>query len=251
MEAIYQGIDTAAKINARAAKILRENGISFAVRYLVPETGITAWKALSASEATNIREAGLALMLCWELTADRMRGGAEYGATDGAKARELAEKMGVPTGTAIYFAADWNVKESEYDEVDAYLQEATDHIGGYRVGLYGHENIVRAMNQRYSGMLFWQCCAWSNMLHESTNVWQYQWQGGDEAKALASKVGFAVDLDSADATDGMWLPDNALSEADAAHKWCVEHGIVDASMRDVSQYEIMLYRYHRGVCNGR
>ena len=241
----YQGIDTAAIISHKSAKILRENGISFVVRYLVPQSGVTAWKALSAVEAKNVREAGLAVMLCWELTADRMLGGAEYGATDGAKARELAEKMGVPHGTAIYFAADWNVKESEYDDVDAYLSQVVKTIGDYRVGLYGHEKIVHAMSKRYAGMMFWQCVAWSNQLDDAANVFQYQWQGGDEAKALAAKCGFAVDLDSADSLDGMWEPEQPRTEEEDAMAWAKSVHIVDDSMRDVSQTVLMLYRYFK------
>lgn len=34
----YEGIDTAGRISADKARILRENGMSFVARYLVPET---------------------------------------------------------------------------------------------------------------------------------------------------------------------------------------------------------------------
>lgn len=248
---IYEGIDTAAKINARAAKILRDNGISFAARYLVPNSGGTAWKALTASEAKDLRDAGLAILLCWETTADRMKGGYDVGLVDGATAKQLAQEMGVPSGTVIYFAADYAVPESDYESVYQYLFAATVSAYPYKPGLYGSENIVGAMNEREACDYFWQCVGGSNMFLDCAKVIQYEWQGGADAKALASKVGFAVDLDAAETLTGMWEPDKPKepetqnTEAEDAHRWCASMGIFDESMRDVSQVEIMLWRYHR------
>ena len=242
---IYQGVDTAARITAETAKKLRQEDVSFAVRYLVPNFGATAWKALSASEAADIRSAGLALMLCWELTGDRVKGGGDVGKVDGAAARKLAEAMGVPAGTAIYFAADYNAPETDFRSIFEYLYGASQEIGAYSVGLYGHEDLVRYMADRKACRFFWQCVAWSNQFDAAATVRQYCWQGGDEAKALTAKVGIAVDLDSAETLAGMWLPDKPSTEAEDAHKWATDAGIVDETMRDVSQFEIMLWRYHR------
>lgn len=240
----YQGIDTAAKITAKTAKILRSEGYSFVARYLVPNSGGTAWKALTAAEAKIIRDAGLAVMLCWETTASRVNGGAAFGEEDGKTARKLAQDMGIPAGTTIYFAADYNVPESDYDAVDAYLDAAMMNLGVYCVGLYGHEKLVKAMAKR-GYRRFWQCVAWSNAFDDCAGVIQYEWQGGENAKALTSKIGVAVDLDAAESLDGMWSPEtNTYSEGDLAHKWCVEMGITDDTMRDVSQTELMLWRYH-------
>lgn len=242
---IYQGIDTAARITAETAKKLRQEDVSFAVRYLVPNFGATAWKALSASEAADIRGAGLALMLCWELTGDRVNGGGDVGKVDGAAARKLAEAMGVPAGTAIYFAADYNAPETDFRSIFEYLYGVSQEIGAYCVGLYGHENLIRYMAERNVCRYFWQCVAWSNQFDAAATVRQYCWQGGDEAKALTAKVGIAVDLDSAETLAGMWLPDKPSTEAEDAHKWALSMGITDNSMRDVSQFEVMLYRFFR------
>lgn len=246
MELIYQGIDTAAKISARAAKALRENGISFVCRYLVPDKGNTAWKALTASEAQEIRKAGLSLMLVWEITGDRVKGGLDVGKVDGATARQLAEEMRVPINTAIFFAADYNVPESDFSAVYDYLYGASISCAPYPIGLYGHEKIVHEMAARKVCWYFWQCCAWStNALDPAAQVWQYQWQGGDDAKALASKVGFAVDLDSAGTFDGMWRPEAQSTEEEDAMRWARKMGIVTDEMKDVTQTALMLWRYHR------
>ena len=241
----YDGIDTAAKITARAADILKREGYSFVVRYLVPNAGGTAWKALTASEAKVIREAGLAIMLCWETYANRIKEGAKAGAEDGKAARELAESMGIPAGTVIYYAADYNVPAEDYDAVDAYLDAAMMNLGLYNVGLYGHERVVNAMAKR-GYKHFWQCVAWSNEFSDDADTIQYEWQGGENAKALTEKIGVAVDLDAAATLDGMWKPETQKDyEAEDAHKWCIEMGISDESMRDVSQTELMFYRYYK------
>lgn len=244
MERPYQGIDTAAKISARAAKTLRSDGITFAARYLVPNTGGTAWKALTASEAADIRGAGLAIMPIWETYAARIKEGAGAGTEDGRTARKLAAGMGIPSGTVIYFAADYNVPAADYDAVEAYLRAAQEETGAYRVGLYGHENVVEAMRGRGFSR-FWQCVAWSNEFSDAAQVIQYEWQGGPNATALAGKVGFAVDLDSAETLDGMWTPEKPRTEEEDALRWAREMHILTDDMRDVTQDVVMLYRYHR------
>lgn len=245
VDANYLGVDTAAKISASAARILRENGITFVCRYLVPNSGNTAWKALTASEAKDLRDAGLAILLCWETTANRPAGGYDVGHVDGATAKKLAQDMGIPAGAVIYFAADYAVPESDYEAVYQYLYAAAGSASPYRVGLYGSENIVREMNERRACDFFWQCVGGSNMFLDCAKTIQYESQYGKDAKAMAAKVGFAVDLDSAVTLTGMWEPKKPSTEAEDAHRWAVSRHIVDETMRDISQFEIMLYRYFR------
>ena len=80
---MYTGIDTAARINATQAAKIKAQGISFVGRYLVPES---YGKALTAEEADVLREAGLAILLCWEIGGEDMRQGAVKGAEHGARA---------------------------------------------------------------------------------------------------------------------------------------------------------------------
>ena len=203
----YEGIDTAARLNAAQCKILRASGISFAARYLVPEA---LWKALTAQEASDIRSAGLALMLCWEKGGDDIRLGAVKGAEHGTRARQLAEALGVPTGTAIYFAADYNVPESDFAAVGQYMAAAQTALGGkYAAGLYGHEKLVAHCAAKGEIRHFWQCVAWSERFDPAATVRQYAWQGDARAKAVAAQIGVDVDLDSTETLDGMWLPSGA------------------------------------------
>lgn len=243
---IYQGIDTAARLTMEQAKLLKENGISFVARYLVPNTGLLASKALTAQEVEYIRAAGLALMLCWETTAARVKGGAVAGAEDVVKARTLAENLGVPSGTVIYFATDYDAQDSDMPTIAAYYRAARIACGKYITGVYGGERVCKAMSDEGFTHL-WQCMAWKmNGFIPEAHVIQYEWQKGANAVALAKITGIkAIDLDSASTLDGMWLPKPRNYEAEDAHTWCVRKGIVDDTMRDVGQFEVMLWRYHR------
>lgn len=197
----YLGVDTAARITAEQAQKLRENGVSFVARYLAPG------KDLTPQEVKNLRDAGLAIMLCWETTASRIKDGATAGATDAARAREAAEKLGIPAGAVIYFACDYNAPESDFASIEAYLRTASYNVGGYGVGLYGPEKVVAAMSERGACFYFWQCVAWSNQFLPVADVRQYAWQGDPRAREMALKCGIgAVDLDSAETLAGMWLP---------------------------------------------
>ena len=208
---MYQGIDTAARITAAQAAKIRAEGVSFVGRYLVPET---YGKALTAKEAAILRGAGLAILLCWEIGAADMRGGAARGAADGAKARQIAESMGVPAGTVIYFAADYNVPTGELILCEQYLNAAQAALGKYRVGAYGGEKLITFLADRGLPITLWQCVAWTNMFSDAAAVIQYAWQGAADAKEMAAKIGVAVDLNSCDnmRAAGLWLPETEYSD---------------------------------------
>ena len=244
----YDGIDTAARITPETAQKLRENGFSFVARYLVPEEGMTKWKALSASEAQDIRAAGLALMLVWETASERVKVGAAAGAEDGVKAKKLAEAMKIPAGTAIYFAADYNVPDADLSVAEAYFRAARIACSKYPAGVYGGEKIITHMAAKGFARL-WQCVAWTNTF--VAPVIQYEWQYGENAKALTEKIGVAVDLDSAETLSGMWMPyteyadgDGTVVEYEDAMKWARSFKLVTDDMKDVSRFAVMLRRYH-------
>jgi len=220
----YLGVDTAARITAPQAKKLRENGVSFVGRYITPG------KSLDAAEITALRDAGLAIMFCWETTADRVKGGARAGAEDSERAQWYARKLGIPAGCVIYFAADYDVPAVDFAAVEAYLRTARANIDDYTVGLYGPEAVVAEMSRRGSCYYYWQCCAWSNQRLPAADVWQYAWQGDARAKDMAQKTGIlAVDLDSAETLAGMWLPpveEQPSHWYDEAMAWAEEAGLI-------------------------
>lgn len=208
----YQGVDTAARITAAQAAKLRDEGVSFVGRYLVPAD---YGKALTAQEIKALREAGLAILLCWEIGGGDMAFGIQRGVYHGALARQLAEGFGVPAGTAIYFAADYDVPDKDLIQCEQYIRGAQTALGKYTAGIYGGEKVVEFLTNR-GVTKAWQCVAWTNKFLDTANVRQYAWQGADESKAMAAKVGFAVDMDSCEdmRKAGLWMPYNEYVDGD-------------------------------------
>jgi len=229
---MYTGIDTAARITTAQAAKIKAQGLSFVGRYLVPES---YGKALSAKEAAVLRDAGLAILLCWELGGEDMRQGAVKGAEHGARARALAEGMGVPSGTVIYFAADYDVPQRDLIYCAQYLNAAKAALGKYQVGCYGGERLITFLADRGLPVALWQCVAWTNQFHDAAAVIQYAWQGASDAKAMAAKLGFAVDLDSCEdlRAAGLWMPfmEPGYPEPWYAEtvSWAQKEGIMDGT----------------------
>lgn len=226
MSMTYLGIDCAATISASAAKVLKANGISFAGRYLVPQG---MYKDLKASEITALHNEGIAILLCWEIEAAAVKGGADRGAKDGARAKALAQQFQVPSGTTIYFACDYGAQPSDYATIEAYIRAAQQACYPYEAGLYGHALLVDYLATAGACKKFWQCVAWSlGRVSQYTSVYQYQWSGGAESKALAAKVGFDVDMDRCNNLEaaGLWLPKPETHWYDDTVAWAKKEGIV-------------------------
>lgn len=231
---MIRGIDCASPVSARAAEILKAEGFEFACRYLVPPSYS---KALSWAEAEILHAAGLEILLVWETTAARMRGGAAAGREDGARAYARARELGVPDNAILYFAADFDAQPEDMSALWAYLTAARDQTGPYEVGVYGSYRVIEAMKTSVAKG-FWQCVAWSGgRISEAMTVYQAQWQGTEEAKALGAKLGFAVDIDECPDTAraGMWthrqpepeqVDDWSGHHAAAAIRWGLETGLI-------------------------
>ena len=208
----YLGVDTAARLTAAQAQKLVDNGVSFVGRYLVP----SGWKALTAEEIAGLRGAGLAILLCWEIGGEAFKNGATQGAQDGARARQLAEKFGVPSGTCIYFACDYNIPDKDLIMAEQYMLAAQSACGKYEAGAYGPLKLVEFLRDRGTCKKFWQCVAWSAYFSEDAQTWQYQWSGSAEAKAMQAKIGVPVDLNTCDnlRKAGFWMPYNEYADGD-------------------------------------
>lgn len=226
---MFLGVDTAARISAAQAKKLRENGVSFVGRYLVP-AGMG--KDLTASEIAGLRGAGLAILLCWEIGAGDIKGGAARGAQDGSRAKALAKGFGVPECTTIFFACDYCPVQADYPAIEAYLRAAQAACAPYTAGLYGCAKIVDHIAQQGASGKFWQCVAWSEgKISQHTNVYQYQWSGGPESKAMQAKIGVPVDMNRSEdlKAAGLWMPKTptpAPAWYDPSMAWAEKFGLI-------------------------
>ena len=221
----YQGIDTIARITAAQARKMRENDISFVCRYIGPES----WgKTITWEEIDTLHAEGVSILLCYESVAERMRGGAAAGAEDGHLVAYHANRLGVPAGTCIMFACDYNAPTGDLILCEQYIRAAQDALGGvYEAGCYGPEKVVSFLSDRGACHKFWQCVAWSNQFLPAANVRQYAWQGDSRSKAMAAALGImAVDLDAGEDLRGLWAAPQPEHWYDDTVRWAIKEGIV-------------------------
>jgi peptidoglycan hydrolase-like protein with peptidoglycan-binding domain len=142
------------------AKALTTAGVHFAARYLSHDT---SGKNLTKAEATVLSQAGIAIVVVWETTAQRALAGHAAGAQDARDADAQAKACGMPAGRPIFFAVDFDASNSQQASINAYLDGAASVIGKDRVGIYGgFYPVKRALDGGH--------CAWA---------WQtYGWSGG-------------------------------------------------------------------------
>lgn len=236
---MIKGIDTIANIDLDAAKKLYASGYRFVGRYIVPEIGLLKQKALTAQESKTIRTAGLAIMPIWETTASRARSGADAGTADGVSAADRALELGIPYGTAIIFAVDYDAPTGDYKAIESYLRAAKWNIGNYKLGVYAPADVIRNMGHICD--FTWRTYAWNRGGAVDADAYQTHYQDNTAAKNVKAKVGFAVDLDEAKSIELMWKP--ATIEQDAL-KWAQSLKITDDPA-----IALAIYNYHNACRN--
>lgn len=204
------GVDCMSKLTEKSAAGIAAAGYQFAGRYLVPPVGSLKYKALTRQECEAITGAGLKVLCVWETTANRVQGGADAGAYDGARAAKQAQEMGTPEGAAIYAAVDYDAHSSDFPVIEAYLRAFAGELHGkWRTGVYGSYRVIEAMAERGAADCFWQCCAWSyGKKSPSRNVYQ--------SRFGLSCAGVAIDENECQSlTDaGIWDYDSTFGGED-------------------------------------
>lgn len=138
-------------------------GYGFVMRYLSPDPA----KNLTKAEAEGLLNAGLAIGLVWESTAQRALGGAVAGEVDAEMAEHQAEQLGYPAPCPIWFAVDFDPSGS--------LPAVADYFAGvgrakrlHPWGAYGGLAL-----EHIDHGIWWQTCAWSGqVVHPSAIVYQ-------------------------------------------------------------------------------
>lgn len=187
-----KGFDCASPLTEQTAASFRANGYDFVCRYLVPAT--SAWKALTLAEAQIIQNAGLKIVSVFETTADRALGDYQAGVSDAKTAMQCAAQVGQPTGSAIYFAVDFEPTDAQIPAVLGYFAGIHDALVGYDVGVYGCYDVVNAVKAKGLVSHLWETVAWSGGYLADCQIFQYK-NGPDGAD---------YDLDRGFGFEGAW-----------------------------------------------
>jgi len=190
---LAKGFDCSTPLTTKTASAFVQDGYVFVARYLVPSGA----KALTKTEANAISTAGLQLLSVFETTASRALGGRSAGLADGDTAMQVAQSVGQPTGSAIYFAVDFDATSAQLLTVIEYIRAASEATPGYFTGVYGSYTVVEAVRTAGACSKFWQTYAWSSGQKSAyMNVYQYQ---ND-----VTLHGIGVDYDESYGTEGFW-----------------------------------------------
>ena len=171
-----QGIDMATDARDYANEI-KSRQLDFVARYYRAPT--SRWPTLSAAEAAHLSSAGMKVVAVWESHSHKP----EYfsyssGYADAVSAYRQAKSVGQPTGTAIYFAVDYNAPQSDITgSIDQYFRGVAAglaSVGGgseYRVGVYGSGAVCDYLKRARLAQYTWlsNSTAWSG--YDSFTDW--------------------------------------------------------------------------------
>jgi peptidoglycan hydrolase-like protein with peptidoglycan-binding domain len=156
---------------------LRTAGVTAVGRYLgwdcQPGYGCIG-KNITKTEATLLRENGIAPFLCFEYAADGAANGANQGHIDGQLAYNQVAEIGAPPTVGVYFAVDYDIPDydptlpdtaanamKKLGPVGEYFQSIKNLHYSYRVGVYGGYYAVKRVLDAGLATLGWQTVAWS------------------------------------------------------------------------------------------
>ncbi len=163
------GIDLAMDIS-NVVEELRGSQIDFVARYYREPT--SSLPALSSQEAQKLASLGLKIVAVWEQNSpDPENLSYSSGYKDAISAYEQANAIGQPTGSAIYFAIDFNAHElgsaQEYFRgIAAGLTAASGGRAKYKVGVYGSGAVCDAIKRAGLAQYSWltKATSWDGSL---------------------------------------------------------------------------------------
>ena len=185
---------------------LKAAGYNFAVRYV---GGSGAPHDITASEAQALQNAGIDIIVVFESTTGRMKGGYVAGVADANTAVGVASGAGAPNDFFCYFACDFDASLSDQAAIDAYLDGAKSVLGGvHRVGFYGGYWPLKRVLDGGKAAKGWQTAAWSNG-NRDPRISIYQRPG------QVTIAGGTCDIDDAYSPDlGQWSVHRAAQAPD-------------------------------------
>lgn len=208
------GCDTSTSTTAHIGCL--KGKVTFVARYLARGSGA---KVLTNQEALALTNSGIRIVSVWESgkpTASAYFTKAQ-GTADGKDAYQLAERIGQPKGTPIYFAVDYDATEGEvngpithyFDGVGLGLADAQAlSSGSYGIGVYGSGRTCRLLisSNRSSWSWLAQSAGWAE--HGTYTGWWIKQTGKN------TLCGLEIDGDIAVGDYGGYLVGAAFSRSD-------------------------------------
>lgn len=142
-----------------SAATLTGHGYTLVCRYLSHDGS----KNLRAAEVSDFLGHGVDIVVVWESGSGRAKAGFDAGLQDGHDAVTQAQALGLPAGSAIYFAVDYD-PAGNFAPVVAYFHGAGQPVtaAGYTVGVYACADALDAVMGAGKADFGWQTLAWSH-----------------------------------------------------------------------------------------
>ncbi len=146
-----EAADTATILDKRKADYLYSEGYRYIGRYLTnASSGFD--KALTRQEAETILASGLKFFPIYQTSGRSISYfTASQGTEDAGKALDAALNLGLPEGTVIYFAVDFDATRTQMKgNILTYFQKVSERMNGsiYKVGVYGSKGICRTVSEK-------------------------------------------------------------------------------------------------------
>lgn len=158
---MYKIIDSPVNVCDHATRLFQE-GVRTVIRYYnIKNSSNFPTKCLTKDEFIKLSAAGLSIAVVFQ-----QRGGAggfiddfgpEKGMRDANRALSLAESIGQPEGSAIYFGVDHDFfRPEELAQIDSYFVEVNKAFGGrFSVGVYGSGAVCSQLKANGYATFFW------------------------------------------------------------------------------------------------
>ncbi len=190
------GLDTNRQTGALAA-CLKSSGIDFVMRYYSSGSS-NPDKPLNTAEATALGQANVEIGVIFEnspmnVTVDYFTNA--QGQADGTSAWNVAQALGQPSNSCIYFAVDFDAQPDEIASVVDYFQgvktgmnTAAGGASAYTIGVYGSGCVCQAVKED-NGLATY---SWLTLSQGWCGVKTYATWDVNQANSTSPLCGFAV-----------------------------------------------------------
>ncbi len=146
-----EAADTATILDKSKADYLYSEGYRYIGRYLTNASkGFD--KAMTREEAEIILASGMNFFPIYQTAGTSYSYfTAERGTEDAVKAMDAAFKLGLPKGTVIYFAVDFDATRAQINgNILTYFKKISERMnsGYYKVGVYGSRGVCRTVSEK-------------------------------------------------------------------------------------------------------